>query len=391
MKQESQGRYRVERISNEGELRNLREAWSALLATVPQASIFLTWEWISTWWRNREESWELWLLVAWDPDGRLAGVAPWMLVEEPFGPWSLRRLMFARNSGMFPNHMDILARPAEQGEICAAFMDYLQRQGAAWDVLDLEALAADSVVGSCLATAGGHYREREPLVCPFAGLPQTWEDYERERLSANRRQQLRSRRRKLERDYPGQVTYHEVTHPDELPLALDTLIAFNLVRWHDKGLHASFDDDCFVAFHREMAPLALARGWLRLYMLKVAGQVIAVEYCFRYGDVFTNYQRGFDQAWERYSPGQLLYAHTIRQAIAEHAREFDMLRGAHDYKLSWADAQRFDRHPLLSRTWQGHAWIAGGILFDAAQRTGRKMVSPEIREKINLFLASRGR
>jgi CelD/BcsL family acetyltransferase involved in cellulose biosynthesis len=383
--------YRVERVADEGALAELAKRWTALLDEMPGAAIFLTWEWVSAWWRNREPGWELWVLAAWDDAGRLAGLAPWMLAPVHASGLTVRRISFVRNSGMVPNHMDLIAAPDEAVAVCAAFLGYLEAHRGAWDALDLEALRPESAIRPALRQARGVYRERDPFVCPYVTLPDSWEAYERGTLSANRRQQMRSRRRKLERDYAGQVVFRRVTNLAELPAALATLIAFNLTRWHDKGLHASFDDECFLAFQRDFAPLALARGWLRFYQLMVAGQVIATEYCFRYGETFVNYQRGFDQGWDRYSPGQVLYAYAIGEAIAEGARRFDMLRGAHEYKLSWSDETQFDGHPVISRSWRGHAWLLRGTAFDRAQSVGRRVVPPELRERINLYLGSRKR
>lgn len=89
--------------------------------------------------------------------------------------------------------------------------------------------------------------------------------------------------------------------------------------------------------------MALLRGWLRLYLLSVDGNCIAVEYCLHIADRVADFQSGFDVRWSRFGVGTLLIAHAIREAIQEGASEFDFLRGGEAYKRrQWAAVDRRD-------------------------------------------------
>ncbi|HPU25822.1 MAG TPA: GNAT family N-acetyltransferase [Phycisphaerae bacterium] len=50
------------------------------------------------------------------------------------------------------------------------------------------------------------------------------------------------------------------------------------------------------------------------------------------------YLGGFDPEYGRLSPGKLLVAHALEQAIGEGMRGFDVLRGREDYKYEWGRA-----------------------------------------------------
>ena len=59
------------------------------------------------------------------------------------------------------------------------------------------------------------------------------------------------------------------------------------------------------------------------------------------------YLSGFDPAFARYSPGKLVVAHAIEQAITrDAARAFDFLRGAEAYKYAWGAVDE----PLFRRS-----------------------------------------
>jgi CelD/BcsL family acetyltransferase involved in cellulose biosynthesis len=380
------GRYHIERIDGEAGMAALRDGWAALHAETPDAPIFLTWEWVDAWQRNREAGWELWVLAACDETGRLAGVAPWTRMRHHYGPLTLDRLAFVGDHRSYRIHLDVLARPDEKNAVFAAMLDYLASQPRAWDVLDLEALAAGSAVQETLALAGRggrRYHQVETLPCPYTRLPDSWETYEREQLSAEHRKWIKNRRNRLEKDFPGQVVFERVTDAASLPAAMDDLAALHQKRWHGKGQGSSFDHESFRGFQRDVAALALAHDWLRLYFLRVNGHAIAVEYFFLHGGVLFDYAKAFDPDWSRYSPGQLLMAHVVQDAIGEGVRELDLGRGSFDYKFRWTDQERVDSHVVLSASPTGHLWAYGGAAIRRAKDLAREKLPESVRARVN--------
>lgn len=381
--------YRVRRVKTEAELLALQEPWTALLLEIPGVSIFLTWEWVSTWWRHYGHDKSLWVLTAWDDAGHLAGIVPWTLTHRRLGSLRLRRIAFIGSWFTVWAHLDVIARPDEKKAVCAAFLRFLGAHGEAWDVLDLAGLNHDSVLRSQLAATRGRHIELHAQTCLSASLPRDWDAFRMNVLSANKRRKLSYHRRRLDKDCPGQAGFHRVSEANELPLAMDLLGALNRKRWHASGLATPFDNKCYVAFQNEFAALALQREWLRLYQLRVANHVVAAFYCFFYRDVFLAYQSAFDVDWGKYSPGQLMMAYVIQEAIREGAHEFDMLSGTHEYKYSWANMANIESHLLLSKSWQGHLWAASTTFFDAARHKGRSLLPQGLLQRINRFLAAR--
>jgi CelD/BcsL family acetyltransferase involved in cellulose biosynthesis len=111
-----------------------------------------------------------------------------------------------------------------------------------------------------------------------------------------------------------------------------------------------------------------------------------MQYCFRYRDVFYDYQRGLNPEWNRYSPGHLLLAHAMREAIAEGAREFDLLRGVEPYKFSWTDTVRTDSRILFSTEWPGHLWSLGATVYDGAAAVAKAILPDTAQQKLGQLM-----
>jgi CelD/BcsL family acetyltransferase involved in cellulose biosynthesis len=145
------------------------------------------------------------------------------------------------------------------------------------------------------------------------------------------RKQVRYQERRLARDHA--VRYRLIDDADALAAALDALFELHGARWGDRGSHVFARSE---AFHREFAALALAQGWLRLWLLEVDGRTVAAWYGFRFGGADWHYQSGRDPAWERYSVGAVLLAHTIRDCVESGVPRYLFLRGDEAYKRRFA-------------------------------------------------------
>jgi CelD/BcsL family acetyltransferase involved in cellulose biosynthesis len=204
----------------------------------------------------------------------------------------------------------------------------LARQALAtlgWDVFVGEQLPARALWSDLLGSRVIR-REGSPVLAAPAG---GWPAYLAGR-SANFRQQLGRRERNLARRH--QVGLRLVQDPGQLPGAMDTLFALHRLRWGE--------DSGFLPrepFHREFAAVALARGWLRLWLLELDGRPAAAWYGLRFGGVEHYYQSGRDPAFDSLSAAFVLLAHTIRSAFDDGVSEYRFGRGQDPYKYRFTD------------------------------------------------------
>jgi CelD/BcsL family acetyltransferase involved in cellulose biosynthesis len=110
-----------------------------------------------------------------------------------------------------------------------------------------------------------------------------------------------------------------------------------------------------------LAEQFLTRGWLRLYIARVDGNMVGVEYAFRFRQRYYFQLNGSDPELGRYSLGSLLIRDAVRQAIAEGCTEADFLRGKGAYKAQLgATEDRLNARLLL---WRRHSARARAMLW----------------------------
>ena len=344
----------VERIEDPCAFDGLRAKWNELLEASPSKSLFLTWEWLSTWWKHLADGRRLCILVV-HAAGELIAIAPLTWRPRRLGHLlSVRSLEFLGTGSVGSDYLDLIVRRGRAAEAVRALAAYL---ADGTDVIGLAQVEADASDAGRLAAElgrrGWSVLSEATSVCPFIGLAgRSWESY-LDSLGPAHRYNFRRRLRGLSR--LGHVRLERVQTEAQRRDALCELVGLHHMRWRLRGGSSAFYDVALVAFHEEFSRLALERGWLRLFTLRLDGKAIASVYGFRYGDKFYFYQSGFDPGYARQSVGLVALGLTIKAALEEGAMEYDLLHGDEEYKFLWAhqtrELRRLDLFPSHVRGW----------------------------------------
>jgi CelD/BcsL family acetyltransferase involved in cellulose biosynthesis len=335
-------------------LAEAREVWPAVAER--SGNLFASWEWISTWWRHFGGGRTLVGAIARRPDGEPVAILPLYR----FGRRPLTVLRFVgHGSG---DWLGPIHAPGDD-ELAAAALQAMLAATPHWDVLLAEHLRSDQLSTQVL---GGTVVRREGFpILPFR--KRTW-DQLLDGRSANFRQQVRRRERRLAR--AQQLKYRLSADPERLDADLDLLFTLHSARWAKGGSSA------FVgarqAFHREFAHLALARGWLRLWVMELDSEPVAVWYGFRYAGIEWYYQAGRDPARDSASVGFVLLCHTIRAALEDGAEAYWFLRGGEAYKDRFAEEDPGVETVAVARSLRGRAAVAAAGGVDRLPAPGRR-------------------
>lgn len=317
----------------------LKEEWNSLLQRSRFNTIFLTWEWQTTWWRYLGRQRGPLYLLAVRQDDRLAGIIPLYGTADD-GAQVLNIVGCIEVS----DYLDLIVEAGQEDAIYAAFLAWLSGPDApAWDLVDLCNLPAPSLTHTRLpemaAAAGFQVEVLQEDVAPAIVLPlpsdsseeaieEAWERY-LAGLDKKERHEIRRKLRRIEREAPdAQVRF--VTGPDGLEAAMDDFIALHRFSRADK--HAFMTEE-MQAYFRGLAARLAEVGWLQLSFLDVGGRPVATYFCFDYNNEILVYNSGYDPAGVPHlSPGWVLLAHLIHHAIGLGRARFDFLQGNEDYK-----------------------------------------------------------
>ena len=330
----------------------LAPEWDALLARSSADVVFLTWDWLSTWWEVYGGGLELCVAVVRE-DGRLVGAAPCKIERRRRYGLGFRQLGFiGTGRAVCPDFLDLIVERGREQELVPELVEALV-EARGWDTLALTDVPEDSASGPVLAralrAAGLRPRREDDRICPYLSLPATWAELE-QRLTHNFRRNHRKKRRRLG------ATLATWQAGDDLGRALDTLAALHQERMETSGRGGNFRKPDYREFHERFAARAAERGWLYLAFLQHDGKAIAGRYGFLYQGTYYAYQSGFDPAAADASPGEVMLGMVLEDLIGRGAAEFNFLRGTQPHKFHWTDRRRLTlRHEGWTRTPLGHA------------------------------------
>lgn len=320
----------------------LQTEWQALQAC-SASSIYLTWDWIATWWAHCGPPAELWLLEARLPEGRLVGLAPLMLVDHsPFRGITWRQVQFI-GADAASDHLGFVLEEGCAAAVIPQFLAALQAARERWDVLYLSSLAADNPALAILGEQGIPWREEEANPCPAIALPASWEDFHAG-LSKRKRKNIRRAHHALDEAFPGAWRAEQVTVPDEFDRMMAEMMRLHQAKWTALGQPGGFADPRVAAFHRANAQALAAQGQLWLFRLWIGEVVAAIEYAYAWQGRVYAFASGVNPDLAEFSPGQVLMEHMIRAAIERGMHTYDFLRGDEEYKFFWQAEAQYDRH-----------------------------------------------
>ena len=358
----------VDCVRTTEDLDRVAEEWRQLFHRSGCRNVFLSYEWMSSWWRHWGDSHRLLILLVRDREGRLAAVAPFYLKRSVLGAFGPRALRFIGTQWVGSDHLDLLVVPGSEEAAVETVVGAVRARRDAWDYIELADGAEDSPVFSRLRRAFKGAGMTEQFVheetCPSLLLPTSFEDL-LAGLGSNQRYNFRRRRRALERE--AGMVFHAIQGGSKLYDRFADVVRLHQLRFDSRHRHTFFPTAAIQRFHAEVLQQLEAVGMARVFVLESKGKAIAALYGFSVGKTFAFYQCGMDPAWARLSVGLVMMGCALEEAIRTGHDEFDFLRGDEAYKFQWTKQVRrgitvrfFDRR-IRSQWARPHTWACDGI------------------------------
>jgi CelD/BcsL family acetyltransferase involved in cellulose biosynthesis len=316
-------------ITVDDRLAQIEPQWWDLWRSVPDALPFLSPAWLIPWWRHFAPG-ALFTLAALEGD-RLVGLAPGYIEDGPLG----RRILPLGIS--LSDHLDVLIDPDCPEEALAALSAAAESRSGDWDLWELEELLPGAAALRLPLPAGCADQLQDQSACPL--LHVSHNASEPFRFPLKKRRNIQLARNRCERRGPLRISRAEGPEASD---ALEHLLRLHQARWHLRGEPGVMGSGAVQAFQREAVPRLQDAGLLRLYTLSIGDTVAAVYYALVSGSRAYAYLTGFDPDYDKESPGVLLMAHVIEEAVAAGCREIDFLRGQEPYKYGWGAVDRWN-------------------------------------------------
>jgi CelD/BcsL family acetyltransferase involved in cellulose biosynthesis len=281
-------------------------------------SVFVLPDWMEVWWQVFGSGSEKMVRTLRDGEN-VVGIAPLMVKDG--------RAMLIGDTDVC-DYLDFIIAPGLEERFFYLLLEDLKKNDIRY--LDLKDLRPESTVLTHLAgvaeSRGYPVRISKEAVSLEIDLPAAWEGY-LALLSGKQRHEVRRKIRRLSEQ--GVVEYSFISHPEEIPEALDIFFRMFVESRQDK---ATFLTEKMKSFFVLLAGAMAETGLLKLGLLKMEGIPLSAIMCFDYDGSLYLYNSGYDPAYTSLSAGVICKILAIKASIEQGKRKFDFLKGSELYK-----------------------------------------------------------
>ncbi|HFD33166.1 MAG TPA: GNAT family N-acetyltransferase [Gammaproteobacteria bacterium] len=332
------------KIASVQEIADSRDQWNSLVLSMELPSVFLTWDWITTWMTYFGKKYKVFILFIHDGE-ELVGILPLaqriMRFDNSF--FSLNVITICGGLELYPDHLDIIhSKSSDVKLIVEQILKFLVQKLTVWDLIYFPYLAEEGALCSYLQShdSEGFRISSARIMAPFI-VNEDGFNYFFKKFKRKKRYNLKRERKKLFlMPNVRMKTIDDNSDEVDLDKALDELFRLHELRTQKKGILSTFAGRKIRAFHRDIIHRFYENGWLRLHFIEENHHPFAVAYGFVFAGRYSYYQSGMNPEWERLSPGKVLISEIIKNEFDKEISEFDFLGGENRYKTFWTSQTR---------------------------------------------------
>lgn len=335
----------VERITRLADLDAERTRWEAVEQQDPHATVFTSWRWLRAYLPVARYRWQVLVLRE--------GADTVAYLPIAYGGSFFDRELYLGGNPV-ADYAGMIALPERAEAAVSAFADVLCAEP--WDgfnVCDVVDPRIEMLVRR-LEDRGLRLQSTEETRCLSCALPDSWEKYITDCISAKTRVNTVRVERRMAEALPG----FRISEPcdDDIDAHVEAMITVNHKRWGGN----------FAKARRTYGRLfrnAYDAGVLRMFLYWDGTKPIAGATAFtdRLRSSFGLYMIGFDEEYDKLSPGKGIIGRAIRSAIESGYERFDFLRGDEPFKARYASEAHITRHFRLTRPGLRAAAIAFAV------------------------------
>ncbi len=331
---------KIEKIKTYDTLLDLKENWDKILAQSESDNIFLTHEWVTTWWKHFGHNKELFVLVIMKEEEPI-GIVPWMMTRIWRKNNILKKIEFI-GTGLATWGDFILTN--KKSECVDAVIKYLKSEPNAWTMIDMRNTYLGSgnmdILKNVSDKNGLIYRSDLDSVCPYFEISSDWESFHDKTFSKKTQRYRRRDFRRLQKR--GETNFIHVTDLYSYPDVINKIIRLDQKKSNQKGSEGRslFDIEELKKFMTNILSTFSTNGWLHIALLELDNETISYFIGFQYSGTYYAWTTAYDPGFAYYSPGKLLMENVIQRCFNKKYNEIDLLRGASTFKSEWTNHKR---------------------------------------------------
>jgi CelD/BcsL family acetyltransferase involved in cellulose biosynthesis len=365
--------------------------WRLLCNESGDEEVFYRPEWAQAYLQAFDPKAEVIVISCW-AGARLRGVLP--LVRRRSVMSGLPVVQLTLPANVHSLRASLTVCPGQEGEAALKAIWQAVKELPRWDVIDVanavEGNALDRLValGRKDGCPTARKRTSQTLYLPIASSTTPASDKAAQPpWLAGTRPKFRSHLRRARRQLEEQGTLELKHYGSADPEALKEFYDLEASGWKGAEGTAIRCDARTRQFYDYVAQAAARDGYLSLDFLELNGKPIAGHFGFNLRGRYFLAKAGYDEAFRRHGPGQLLVSEILGQTPQRGLREFDFVGPATWDESRWASARRTNYRVFIF-----HKSLYGALLYAArilARDAVRKLMGRVEDETVPIELKSR--
>jgi CelD/BcsL family acetyltransferase involved in cellulose biosynthesis len=367
----------------------IADQWRRLCDESGDEEVFYRPEWAQAYLLAFEPGADVIVISAWAGE-RLRGILPLVRGRVVVSGFPVVKLTLPANVHSLRASLTVC--PGEEGEAALKALWQAAKSLPHWDIIDVANMVEGSGLDRMLqlARSDGYRTARkrtsQTLFLPINAsalnkpAPQPpWLEGTRPKF----RSHVRRARRQLEEQGTLALTHFNSADPE----ALEKFYTLEASGWKGAEGTAINCDPRTRQFYDAIAHAAARDGYLSLDFLELNGQPIAGHFGFNLRGRYFLAKAGYDEAFRRHGPGQLLVHEILSQTPERGLREFDFVGPATWDESRWASVRRTNYRVFIFRK-----SLYGGLLHAvriSARDAVRSLLGRRLDESVPLELKSK--
>jgi CelD/BcsL family acetyltransferase involved in cellulose biosynthesis len=322
----------------------MKEDWNLLLRKSLTGEVFLSWEWICSWWDVfKDENKSLYILIGRNENNEIVGIAPFYIERRKILGLGFRKIIrFCSSLETYPDHLDLICKKGYEDSFAKGVFDYLKKDAKEWDLIKLNGVGENRILIKSLnqekIKLNGFLADLSAeSECPYLSVEGTYEDYLKSFPRKKRYNLSREKKILLQNE---RAVWKTAAGEDEYEEYFRNLFQLHAERAERKGISTTFSGDRIYDFHKSVIHYLASKGQIVLSLITKNSTILASCYCLKDHNKYYYYQTGISAEGEKWSAGSVLLSLMIEKAFNEGCREFDFLRGNEEYKHFWTQQYR---------------------------------------------------